>query len=132
MRNCSNIKAQGRVDCPEHDLFNYIADAFNMCFCQGGMNQKHQTSFSEFTCDPEWLRWPPFTGKRFFQINLAAASDETRDAFYRNFPEDTIAIPAHSKLFRLNKHIIFVIRVKDVAGRFRNTKSWQTREPFRQ
>src|SRR5262249_28551154 len=87
---------------------------FNIRGLERWMNQKHETGFPQPFSTWQSLSGSPVARKCLFQINLAASSGITRNAFGHDCVDNAIPAPALCELLRFHKAIVFVVGVAEL------------------
>src|SRR5580693_9062009 len=103
-------------------LGNGPASIVHVTFRERGMNEEHQTGFSQLLGRRQTCGGAKFGRKSFFEIDLAATSREAGYAFGGNRGENPVPGPSLTKLFRANKRVILVVRMTDVAWGLRHSQ----------
>ena len=88
------------------ECFRRLGD---LTLCQSRMDEEHQAGVTQLSCDRQALfGTPPRFREGFFQINLRAASLETRHTEGFDFFNDPVAIPSRRQIVRAHIGVILI------------------------
>src|SRR5215831_56834 len=112
---------------PKH-FSNCRGDVGDLTDRESRMNKKHQACLRQLCSIVKASDRPHRWRESFLKVNLAADSARARHTFRTNSGHQTIAIPALAEQLRSNIHIVFVIRMTEVARRNYHPKCRNLRE----
>src|SRR5690554_5091091 len=95
-----------------HNFTQYSTGLINLCLCQRGVYQKHQTGLAQFLRHLQRRIRPPTRAvKGLLMVDLRARPLKTRHAAGTNLIHNPVPVPPWRQLLRLNLYIAFVVGV---------------------
>lgn len=96
---------------------NHLPSPLDLYRCQRGMDQEHQTCFTQFSCDRKWRSGGEVVvGETPFLVHIRTGAFVTGNTLFTDGCDDAVAIPVRLERLQLDEGVEFVPGMFYVRG----------------